>query len=296
MADNNAYIKTIKENELINGTDDTDVYPITSTQAIFSQTSEGGVPEGVKPKLEDRLKDHEDDAKDLHEQTEKFVITLTNTLSPVVTLFEITGNDNVVTMASTAKVETFGDQPAKNVTPASDAITVSAGTVERTNYTYTWTLDNSVGSKTATYSASYGAMVDYELPAKTATVTVNANLRKFFGYIADGTTISTPEDLITTDVAHNTEFSNSVSCTITVPASYNSSTDASKFKRVCIAVPNGMTINRVVQPDALNAPLPVTLVGTINRTITGIADSFAYKLYKSDDLIDSSVNKRLTIS
>ena len=55
-----------------------------------------------------------------------------------------------------------------------------------------------------------------------------------------------------------------------------------------------MTINRVIQPDALNAPLAITQIGTINRTINGT--TYAYKLYRSDDLIDSSVSKRLTIS
>jgi hypothetical protein len=36
MADNIAYIKTLKDNELIGGTDNRDVYPVSTTQAIFS--------------------------------------------------------------------------------------------------------------------------------------------------------------------------------------------------------------------------------------------------------------------
>jgi hypothetical protein len=54
-----AYIKTLKENELTGGIDNTDVYPVTSTQAIYCQDSQGKVPKGRKPKLEDRLEDIE---------------------------------------------------------------------------------------------------------------------------------------------------------------------------------------------------------------------------------------------
>lgn len=54
-----AIIKTLKENELMGGMENEDLYPISSTQAIFSQDSDGAFPKGVKPLLEDRLKDHE---------------------------------------------------------------------------------------------------------------------------------------------------------------------------------------------------------------------------------------------
>ena len=54
-----AIIKTLKENELMGGMENGDLYPISSTQAIFSQDSDGAFPKGVKPLLEDRLKDHE---------------------------------------------------------------------------------------------------------------------------------------------------------------------------------------------------------------------------------------------
>ena len=55
-----------------------------------------------------------------------------------------------------------------------------------------------------------------------------------------------------------------------------------------------MTITRIVQPDALNAPLAITQIGTVNRTVGG--NTYSYKLYQSVDEIDASVNKRLTIS
>ena len=54
-----ANIKILKENELVGGTDNTPVYPVSSTQAIYCQDSSGNVPSGAKPRLEDRLKDIE---------------------------------------------------------------------------------------------------------------------------------------------------------------------------------------------------------------------------------------------
>jgi hypothetical protein len=60
-----AYIKTLKDNELIGGQDNTDVYPVSTTQAIFSQKPDGTVPEGRKQLLEDRLEDNEEDTKNL---------------------------------------------------------------------------------------------------------------------------------------------------------------------------------------------------------------------------------------
>lgn len=54
-----ANIKILKEDQLVGGTDNTPVYPVSSTQAIYCQDSEGNVPQGVKPKLEDRLRDIE---------------------------------------------------------------------------------------------------------------------------------------------------------------------------------------------------------------------------------------------
>ena len=57
-----AYIKTLKDNELIGGTDNTDVYPVSTTQAIFSQKPDGTIPEGIKhQRLEDRLFDGEEE-------------------------------------------------------------------------------------------------------------------------------------------------------------------------------------------------------------------------------------------
>jgi len=55
-----AYIHKIKEKEIIGGTEDIDLYPVTSTQAVYSQNKNGAVPTGVEPKLEDRLSKQEE--------------------------------------------------------------------------------------------------------------------------------------------------------------------------------------------------------------------------------------------
>lgn len=288
-----AKIKVLKDEDLKRGVDNTDVYPVSSTQALYSHYIDNGemkvrqreytpgVPEPEK--LEDRLKDHEDDALDLHAKTEKFIVTLTNTLNPVVTLFEIDGTEHTVTLQSSTYIETFGDQDSYAVIPTTDGIVASAGTITRTGNTYTWVLDNTVGSKTATYTATYGKQ-------KSASVVVNTNLRKFFEFAS-----AAPQNVTT--AWDGSQFSNSINCTVTIPANYNSSIDSSKFKKIYIAVPSGMSISRVVQPDALNAPLEIANLNNptpLTREIGGT--SYDYKLYWSSDLVDSSESKRLTIS
>ena len=56
-----AHIKVLRENELVGGMDETPVYPVSSTRAIYSQASNGKVPEGKKKLLEDRLQEIEAD-------------------------------------------------------------------------------------------------------------------------------------------------------------------------------------------------------------------------------------------
>mgnify|MGYP007122048327 CR=1 FL=1 len=287
-----AKIKVLKDEDLKRGVDNTDVYPVSSTQALYSHYIDNGemkvrqreytpgVPEPEK--LEDRLKDHEDDALDLHAKSEKFVVTLTNTLNPHETLFEIDGTEHIVTLQSSTYVETFGDQDSYAVVPTTDSISVTAGSITRTNNTYSWNLDDTVGSKTATYTATYGKQ-------KSASVAVNTNLRKYFGFAS-----TAPQNVTTLD---GSQFSNSINCTVTIPANYNSSIDSSKFKKIYIAVPSGMSISRVVQPDALNAPLEIANLNNptpLTREVGGT--SYNYKLYWSSDLVDSSESKRLTIS
>ena len=55
-----AYIKTLKDNELVGGTDETDVYPITHTKAIFDSNNK---------ELDQRLEENDDDRELLHRQS-----------------------------------------------------------------------------------------------------------------------------------------------------------------------------------------------------------------------------------
>lgn len=273
-----AHIKVLKENELVNGIDNSDVYPVTSSQAIFRQNPNGSKPEGVKQRLEDTLQDHEEDAKELHRKAEKLVVYLSN--DKVGQTLEITGDDNTMTLTGSAQVETYGDEPSQAITPeemtSKRMIVTSSGDTlyDEGVVTTTFTLPNVVGQYTATFTAEYNGI------SKSASNSVNVNLKKYFGFAE-----AEPTDPTALGVSH---FSNSVGCTVTIPA------NGTGFKRIYFAVPSAMTINRIVQPDALNAPLAITQVGTISRTIG--SSTFTYKLYRSDDLIDSSLSKRLTIS
>ena len=276
-----AYIKTLKDNELIGGTDNTDVYPVSTTQAIFSQKPDGTIPEGIKhQRLEDRLFDGEEDARELHRKAEKLVLYLEN--SQAGQTMEITGEANNITLVGSAFIETYGDEPAEPVAfedmeVKKLTISSSGAILEEINNwggNTTYTLPNVVGQYKARFDCTYNGIAKY------VETTTNVNLNKYFGF-AD----NQPADVTALGASH---FSNSVACTVTIPAS------GTGFKHIYFAVPSGMSISRIVQPDALNAPLAFSQIGTVERIING--SSYTYKLYQSDDLIDSSVNKRLTIS
>ena len=274
-----AYIKTLKDNELVGGIDNTDVYPISTTQAIYRQNPDGTVPSGIQhQRLEESLQDHEDDAKELHRKAERLVVYLSN--SKENQTLEITGESNTMTLTGSAQVETFGDEPSQAVTEAemsAKRMTVSssgATLYDEAVVSTTYIIPNVVGVYTVRFDCTYNGISKY------ATNITNVNLRKYFGFAS-----TQPTDVTFLGTSH---FGNSVGCTVTIPAS------GTGFKHIYLAVPNGMTISRVVQPDALNAPLAITQVGTVERVINGA--NYTYKLYQSNDLIDASVSKRLTIS
>lgn len=69
-----AHIKILKDNELIGGRDNSDVYPVSSTQAIFSQMPDGSIPPGIRhQRLEERLQDHESLLAELYEMMEGLI-------------------------------------------------------------------------------------------------------------------------------------------------------------------------------------------------------------------------------
>ena len=283
-----AYIKTLKDNELVGGTDNKDVYPVSTTQALYSQEADGTVrmskDNPLEPeKLEERLEDHEEDAKELHRKTEKLVLNVSNNGT---TLVEITGSTNSIHITGGAKIETYGDEPDEPISLLDgdlSKLTLSIGSAEIVYITEwegntTWDLPNVVGRFNAKFDFTYNGISKY------VSTHTDINLRKFVGFASeapsDVTTLGNPSD--------PNLFGNTVNCTVTVP------TNGTGFKRIYFAVPSGMTISRITQPDALNAPLAFTFVDNINRSIGGV--NYAYKLYQSTDLIDSSVSKRLTIS
>ena len=263
-----AKIKVLKDNELVGGVDNTSVYPVTHTKAIFDSNNK---------ELDQRLDENDRDRELLHRQSEKLVLSLTSNKAGTI---EIYGAQIRVELKAQAMVETFGDEATVTLKPSIDY------TYEFTNATpysndntavYAQAiLPNTVGAFTSTLKVIYGRV------AKSASVTINMNLRKFFGF-SEGV----PSSLNSFNVSH---FSNSVSCTVTILKS----TIGQKYKNIYFAVPEGMTISNIIQPDALNAHLAFQYVGTITRIIGNI--SYTYKLYKSTDLIDSTVDKRLTIS
>lgn len=279
-----AYIKTLKDNEFIGGTDNTDVYPVTTTQAIFSQSKDGTVPAGIKhQRLEDRLQDHEEDAEELHQKAEKLVLTLDVDKAGQV-LEIINGQSNAVKIEGSAAIEVFGDAPSQTLdikeltnynaysvySTASTAISLQD---RGTKATGSYTLPNVVGTHTINWNVTYNGIT------KTESKSVYVNLRKYFGFVDSVSDITS---------MLGSQFSNSVSCTITVPR------NGSGFKYIYFAVPQPMVISRIVQPDALNAVLTFESVGSMSRAIG--SSSYTYNIYRSTDKIDCSVDKRLTLS
>ena len=261
-----AKVKVLKDNELVGGTDNTSVYPVTHTKAIF---------DGNNKELDQRLNENDDDRELLHRQSEKLVLSLASDMSGAI---EISGTQKVATFTAKAAIETFGDEPTITLNPNEYEYSfTNAEFVSKTesNITASAVLSSEVGAFTTTFSVTYNGV------SKTASVTANMNLRKYFGFSNELTEIT---------VLGTSHFSNSVTCTVTIPA--NPSGD--KYKAIYFAVPADMTISDVRQPDALNAPLAFRFVNETYRVIDGV--SYAYKIYKSTDLINSTVSKRLTIS
>ena len=101
-----AYIKTLKDNELVGGTDETDVYPITHTKAIFDSNNK---------ELDQRLKENDDDMELLHRQSEKLVLSLTSDKSGDI---EINGSQGEAVFEAQAFTETFGDESTVVLDPS----------------------------------------------------------------------------------------------------------------------------------------------------------------------------------
>lgn len=139
-------------------------------------------------------------------------------------------------------------------------------------------LPKEVGPITSTFEVRYDGVT------RSASVTTMMNLRKFF-FFADGQ--------IGIDESKASHFSNGVGCTVTIPA-INIEDGQDKYRNIILAVPEDMTISAITQPDALNAPFQFTEQGITMRVIG--EKKYRYKLYTSQDKIDATQPKRLTIS
>ena len=260
-------IKVLKDNELVGGTDNDSLYPVTHTKAVFDSNNK---------ELDQRLNENEAYIKMLHRQSEKLVLFLTSDMSGAV---EITDTQKVATFTAKAVTETFGDEPAITLNPNNYVYLFTNGTFTSksdTDITATAVLPTTVGDFTTTFTASYNGV------SKSTSITSNMNLRKYFGF-----SDTPPTNVTTLDTSH---FSNTVGCTISIPANPS----GKKYKNIYFAVPENMSILDIRQPDAFNASLAFQSVGIIPRIIGN--NYYTYKLYKSTDLIDSTVSKRLTIS
>ncbi len=196
---------------------------------------------------------------------------------------EIAGGENAVDLSGAAITETFsGDRTPLNPTVdvalafSTNGGTLGAVTTTDTSISQRLTLPQEVGRVKVTLTATKSGVV------KSASESVSQNLRKHFSFL-DADPASFTELLY--GASH---FSDSVACTVTVPAS------GEGYKHIYIAIPEAMSVSGIIQPDALNAPLVIEQAGEITRTLGD--NAFVYKLYKSVDTIDCSKSKRLAIS
>lgn len=322
-----AISKILKDTELVGGIDETEVYPVSTTQALFSQYIDSDTGEIVTrmkddapEKLEDRLKDHEDDALELHRKAEKLVVRINNSLSGT---YECTGNAYSMTLTGSAGLETYGDEE-EEVLSADESkpkhmsdydltvngpVSVNPSTGVMVNGDIPLTEgptvsgDNVVGLVTISAPGTYISkfkVTNFDGKSSTEkyeTSTIYIALRKFYGYRE-----TAPTDSAGIISLNGSDYSSSVAGTITIPKNES----GVKFKHVYIALPRYLVGTKTVsarQPDALNAPFPLRKIDTISRTVG--ESSYDYYLYESgttssseDGYLDSTATplKRLTLS
>lgn len=290
-----AYIKTLKDNELVGGTDTKDVYPVSTTQALYSQEADGTVrmskDNPLQPeKLEERLEDHEEDAQELHQKTELFSAALT--ASPTSTSFELVSNRRVITLTPRTTIKTYGDYGERTTTSDSSSLSVTNTDTEQTEYepatlvnnqdgTYSWTLANKTGTQTATFTATKNGYT------RTATRSAALYLRKYFAFMSSApSTVEQIMDLLTDRAT--SDYSTEVKCSVAVPP------NGTGAKHVYIAMPSNMSLSGyTVYEKATNLEFSVTQKSTIPRTING--KTLNYILYESVATPDSSNIKEIYI-
>lgn len=318
-----AQLKVLKD-AMLGGDSNVDVYPVTSTQAIYSHYVDGQgnlhvrEKNGVPEKIEDRLQDQEDDSKELHRKTEKLIVRIVSNLTGTL---ECTGNSYTMNLTGSAGLETYGDEAEEVLSADSSkpkhmshytlAVNgpsyVDTDTGEMVNDNIPFALptisgDNVVGSinitKPGTYTSRFEVTNDDGKSSitKTATSIVHLALKMYYGF-----STNRPSSVTSLD---GNSYSNSVAGTITIPQKSDPQiTGEEKFQHVYIALPRYLVGTKTVtarQPDSLNAPFPLRKISTISRTVG--AASYDYYLYESgttstsdDGKIDSTIAKRLTL-
>jgi len=207
----------------------------------------------------------------LRKQIEKY----TSSISVSPNNLRITGNTLTTTLTKTDKIVSFGDAGESATTPDSSTTTPSAGTI--TGNTWAFSFPQTAGTYTVTYVATKNGTT------RTSTANVYIYLRKYFGF-------STTAPSSFADLEDLSEKADGPT------VAWDDYIDAKGTgdKYIYFAVPANMTISNITQPDALYAPFPFTQLSNITITISG--QNYTYKLYRSEDMVDSSADKRLAIS
>lgn len=207
----------------------------------------------------------------LHKQIEKY----TSSISVNPNSLRITGNTLTTTLTKTDKIVSFGDAGESTIIPDSSSTTANAGTIN--DNTWTFSFPQTAGTYTVTYVATKNGTT------RTSTANLYIYLRKYFGFSA-----AAPSSFA--DLEALSEKADSP--TVTWDGYIDAKGTGDKY--IYFAVPANMTISNITQPDALYAPFPFTQLSNITVDISG--QNYTYKLYRSEDMVDSSVDKRLAIS
>ena len=207
----------------------------------------------------------------LRKQIEKY----TSSISVNPNSLRITGNDLSTTITKTDKIASFGDAGESATIPDGFTTTPSAGTI--TGNTWAFSFPQTAGTYTVTYTATKNGTT------RTSTANVYIYLRKYFGFSA-----TAPSSLA--DLEALSEKVDSP--TVAWDGYINAKGTGDKY--IYFAVPANMTISNITQPDALYAPFPFTQLSNITIIIS--RQNYTYKLYRSEDMVDSTADKRLAIS
>lgn len=191
------------------------------------------------------------------------------------------------TFSTTHRITYFGDRSAQSVTPSYQ--NTFSNTEQDTISGNTWTLAPTVGHHILSHTSTYNRVTP-----SNASAIIALNLRKYFGFVPDniimqGNTIILKYLMNNKDTVTNSQFSDSVGCTVDIKA------NGTGKKYVYFAVPVGMPISLVTQTASqlefqLETPISMANVYVLPDK------SYTYLLYKSVEKPDSDRAKNVRIS